>query len=603
MTNRKYIFCLLVFASLTLNADNTEPILAQPATLPAGKEKTVKDKPDIGKAEPAKPEPAKEVTIDMGATAIFALKEAYKKEKSVFTEPLKEKLLAILQQNITEADQLYEQKKKGGNVKGMAIAKDMKSMLTDFLDQLNKSGEIKFPGKVRDELADKLELIKKEYTAGALEVNDKITALEASYLEKFKTAASPQLADANLAAADAEKLLKEKFAKFLKEEIKCSEPPPPKPGEAANPDEVAKEKEPESPIIASKGNGNKWSDIGELNVTTGGAEVIRVNLKASDDYSEVQPNAISGSDTTIKYRVIKPITSAKDDFAYRLMRVPGKGACEVLEWPSNGNNMALVIRTNKGQTTCSFIIQASFLGKDSDKAFGKEKSPSVKPPAAGAGETVAASVIEIPVRTTPDGASVMVDGQIYRGAKGETVKTPCNVLLTNVSHKLKIIKTGYIDKLYPDFTPAKGAAIQCNLELDPNFKKLQFPANTPDWKALGINVKNGDKVVIVAEGSWSCGDSKDRCGPEGYPSNDIRFGKYYLGKEKDNRLMISAYYGCILFKVGKEGNMQAYTSTMRDFTAPADGEIYMGVNQESSLRKRNSGVMSVLVGVIPAGPR
>lgn len=67
--------------------------------------------------------------------------------------------------------------------------------------------------------------------------------------------------------------------------------------------------------------------------------------------------------------------------------------------------------------------------------------------------------------------------------------------------------------------------------------------------------------------------------------------------------MISAYYGCILFKVGKEGNMQAYTSTMRDFTAPADGEIYMGVNQESSLRKRNSGVMSVLVGVIPAGPR
>jgi len=551
----------------------------------------------------------KAVSIDLNTASLYNLKESYKKDKAALYEPLKVKFADILQKNIDEAVQLYEQKKKTGNVKGMAVARDMKSMFSECLEQLNKTGEMKFPEKLRDELEDKVDSLKKEKETAELDIRDKVAALDAACFEKFKTSVSPMLAAAKVPPSDTEKILKDKFASFLKDEIKCPEPGMDKAAPADKKDAAIpplERKAGDSVVIASKGVGSAWADIGEFYVAKDAGDVIKTSicLLTTEGFSDSP-----GAGSTVKYRVVKPLNE-KGDFAFRLIGVEGRGGFEIVEWPSAQNNRTFILRTSRNDTSCACVIQYSPLEKDPDQIYINEKFvqapeplPGNQPPRAPEGanaDNSAAGAMEIPVRSNPDGANIIVDGRTCMGKDGVPLKTPCTIKLTAAAHKIKVSKVGFIGKQIPDFTPSKGAVVLCNLEPDPLFKKFQVSANVLDWKATGINVKNGDKVVVSADGSWSCGEGKEKCGPDGYPSKDPKFSKYYLNKEGDLKLIPSGYYGCMLFKIGKEGAAQAYDPPCKDIKASADGEVFIGINELTGApRKNNTGSVTVLIGINP----
>ena len=87
------------------------------------------------------------------------------------------------------------------------------------------------------------------------------------------------------------------------------------------------------------------------------------------------------------------------------------------------------------------------------------------------------------------------------------------------------------------------------------------------WVSTAIEVREGDIVVIEPSGRWSFPGQTGVCGPAGYP---IKITSYT--RHRNMR------YGALLFRIGREGSVQAVGGAKRIFKAGRNGHLYLDSN-------------------------
>ncbi len=562
-----------------------------------------------------KEEPKKEEKkeINLNTAEIFALKEEYMNEVKNSEIPAKEKIMVIVKKYLAEAEEQYELKKKSGNVKGMAVSRDGKTIFSACLESLEKEGKYSAPEKFRKELSEIMDKFLAEVNPITEEMKAAETAIAEKYPAKFAELLKPQIDEMKLDPENSEKITKEKYDKFIKEEIK-----PPEEVKKSAGTEPAGNKE-ESPVIGSKGVGDTWIDVGEWHGDMFGMDVVNIKLNSPEDYTEKQFNPMSGEESILTYKVFYPVPP-RSDYAFRLMRIPDKFAPDILEWPSPSNNMSFSVRTKpiaKFPALHGFLVQVSLPAKEAAKLFNKkdlEKRMALKgvakPASAELKKTDIKAVKEvskpeqagmkISFSSKPEGANIYVDNFLQNDQNGNPCVTPCVISVPLGKHNIKMAKIGYVDKIFPDYNIAgKPAKLIGELLVDSKLKskKLTLGANASSAKQSGLSVVKGEKIVIDATGTWGCGERGDKCGPEGYENNK-KFYKYYMDKAKDLRVLDKAPYGALLFKIGKEGAYMPALSN-KEIIAAQDGEIYVDINEKVEERKGNSGSIELNILIFP----
>ncbi len=595
---------------------------------PSGPTKKLEDK---GKyvvevvEEEIKDEPKKEEKkeFNLNTAEIYALKQEYISSREESSTNPRAKMIEIIKKYLADAEAEYEQKKKSGNVKGMAMAREAKTLFASCLEDMEKKAKFVPPEKFRKDLTDLMDKFTAELTPLLDETKNAETALAETFSAKFAETAKPQIEDMKLDAESAEKLIKEKFEQFVKEEIKAPEAPKTSTGTGGA------SKEADSPIIASRGGAENWVDVGEWSGEMYGMDVVNIPLNVQNDVSEKQMSPMTGEESVLNYKLYYPLPP-RSDYAMRLMKIKDKHAPDIIEWPTPANNMTFTVRTKpiaKMPAPHGFLLQASLPPKEMAKVFNKaefDKRMALKAPGnAGAGSTSSASgakqgtaqtvvgdtkknsdkdSVKVSFSSKPDGAHIYLDNFMLSDQRGSPCVTPCVSPVSMGKHEVKFIKLGYQDKILADFNVSpKNSKIAAELVVDPKLKskKLGFGASTSSAKQTGISVVKGERISVDASGVWASGEKGEKCGASGYENNQ-KFFKYYLDKAKDARLTEKSLYGALLFKIGKDGDyIQAATG--KEFVADRDGEIYIDINEKPEQRKGNSGSLDVSIIVFPAG--
>ncbi len=600
-----------------------------------GQQPAAPGKEDAGQAVPPdgkqQEQPKQKTEVDINTEEIAKLKEEYVKEKEQLSGPKKEKLSAIIKKYIEEADSAYEQKKKSGNVKGLAVAREAKAIFTDLLDQVAKTASFKLPEKYRADLNDTMDKFKAEAEAVSAEFDKVLPDLEAKTLEKFKELIKPQLDELRLKGEKAEEAVRAKYDEFQKNEIKppAKEPTIPEEADAQGGEKV-------SPIIASSGNAAKWIDVGIWTAEMAGMDVVNIKINVKASYSEAQQSPVGG-DSTWNYFMIFPVPP-RSDYVFQLGRLPGKYAPDVIEWPTISNSMELIIRTKplaQSPAPYGFIIRASLPDKDIYKIFNKneigkrtkdamaamtaqaakaavakavgDEGAAAAPDGGGAAapgaEDQQPAVGEASVKTftveftsKPDGAMIYIDDDLQIQPSKAPFTTPCSIAVKEGRRSVKFVKFGFQDKIQPLLVD-KNTKMHADLALNPKCKRFSLPANQTGWKATGFTVKSGEYFMISANGKWSCSERKELCSADGYPNNK-EFFKFYVDSSKDVRQEKTALYGALLIRIGRAGMIFPYSSEKAEYRAYADGEINLDINEmiNEKERKNNSGSIEIIIG-------
>ena len=559
----------------------------------------------------AQDEKEKKTEISLEAKEFYSLQQAYRQDKKTIFAPQKEKLLAILKQNIADAENLYNEKKKSGNMRGMGIARKAKSIFTKALNDLNKNDDFTLPNKVRKELRKTIKECKLEKEKIMQEVADKFVELNKKYLQNFEEQYKTFFEEGQIPD---KAIIATKFKEFLASDI-----PKPKEEEIQqkNIDELKKlgieipqkEEKALTPIIASKGTGSKWVDIAQWNGDMMGMDVVTVSvLNKSKDFTETQYFPINDMDSKLFYKAITPMPS-NEFYAFRLKRVPGTKDVEIMEWPSVQNDWSLVFRTRSTQDGIlpikhAFIFQVSLPEVELKKLFGKNaiKNGAIGNNNKGTTENKIKSVknskVKIAIYSKPKGASIYINGKLRRSKRGSTVVTPCKILVP-INGQITLKYLGFKNKIIENFKPKKGAVLKIILIKDDSLKvyKKTINANAKTWTNIGIAFKAGDIVTIKVGGVWRCTKStKAKCGPSGIPNN-VKNYKYYADATKDQRKDTNIPYGALLMRLGEDGSVK-YISRKTTLTIQKDTEMFFDINErEGKSRKGNKGKLNLSITV------
>lgn len=565
----------------------------------------------LARAEPEKTDPKKSEkaeSISFDSLAFYNLQQAYKTEKKSINAPFKEKLLTLIQKNLAEADNLYNEKKKSGNIKGMAIARKAKSIFTKAMEDLQKNGEFELPEKMRKELQENVDKCRNEQKEILKDIDSKFKELDAKYQKKFTEIMAAAIPEGK---APEQEFINKKFQEFLATEIPKPEAEKNAMANKAEMKELGIEvpeqpEKPLSPIIAEKGTGNKWVDIAEWTGQMMGMDIVNIPvLNQVKDYADSQYFPIADADSKLSYKALNPMPE-HDHYAFRLKRVPGAKDVDVLEWPSKRNDWNIMVRTRAvltGETPPikhSFIFQVSLPDKEFKKIFrGKLLSLSKEKDVETKTTQNKIAKIKITILSQPKGANVYVNDNLYK-FQGKTILTPCKIMVPEECN-IKISKLGYFDKIYDNFKAVPDSPLKAVLQKDDSIKsyKKNISAAAASWTSSEVKIKTGDQVMIEVEGVWCCTKStKDKCGPEGIPNTTENY-KYYSDSANDQRQLNTAPYGALLMKLSsKDDNIVTSVSGSKKFTATKDAEIFFDINErEGKPRKGNKGSLKITIMV------
>ncbi len=558
--------------------------------------------------------------LDLETPEFVALQKEYRAAVAAVNGPHRQALNQFIDRHVAIAESQYNDAKRTGNTRDMGTARDYLRIFTHAREQLEAEGRFDLPEKVRRELAEVLEKARREKDEVDTPIAPALAKAEEDMLARFReqVAARAEALGVEYPEAEVEAKLKE----FKERELAIKAPPPRPGGQTGAVGEVIPVED-LGPVLASSGEGAAWVTIARWTADMMGMDVITLECgNQQRDYAEDRFSPMGGADSKTRYQAVRPMPP-HPAYAYRLKRIPGHSGIDgVMEWPSERNQWRLTFRVKPlGDTVPErhgFDFEVSLPGTELAQVFGADATTadaaagdvkggpetkvigSRKDPAADPD----AGKIKLRVATRPAGVTVHVDGepQVERATR-KPLLTPCEILAAPGNHSIRLAKPGFIDKEFKDFSVQPGKRIVWELVQDPKMtvKSIPLKANQPDWFATGVAVKAGDMVVISASGQWSCGDKRDRCGPEGLP-NDKRYYKYYAKSEDDVRQSQSIPYGALLAKVGPDGELRAVPAAGLQFKAEAEGEILLDINELSGKeRKNNAGKLDVSI-VAPVAP-
>ena len=126
---------------------------------------------------------------------------------------------------------------------------------------------------------------------------------------------------------------------------------------------------------------------------------------------------------------------------------------------------------------------------------------------------------------------------------------------------------------------------------------IPVSAASADWTPTGVRVRKGKQVHVTGSGTWSCGSDGEMVDANGYPNNDTYF-KYYTDPLQNPRIFPKGNYGQLIARILPEGEVAAI-GRQGTFTAAADGEVALTINEAVNARKDNRGKVSARVMVDP----
>ena len=547
----------------------------------------------------------------LSSPACQEIKRAYLDAKKQADAARVKKLKDYVAQKLAEAKALLAEKKRAGNISGIAVGTKSVEILEQLAKQMDDKGTFEVPAQVRRELTGLME----ECAKGKQKIeDDNATAqkdLDSKYTDllaqKLKEAGAADLTDVQLA---------ESFRLLISGRIPAAVVPSGTNAAPAAQQEPAVELEPaqsEMPadtniIVRSSGNANNWVRLANWFADVRSIEIIEIPLldRRQAERKTAEASAI-GQPYETRY-VPARVLPQGEPYIFQVRSKPGYELPDVEIWPTRRNNWTMTVRARPrfNPSRHGMEIFVSFPGVENlpaaaaDTTTGEEASAVAQAPT-NAPPVDNTPTVRIKVNTTPDGASVLVDGSPCT-VSNALARTPCVVPMKIGTRQVRLRKLGYVDAVLNKFEAAEGKSIAYTLEKDPGMidRTFKVSARTP-WQNSGVTVKKGDLIMIQTTGTWNCGTNKEPVDAVGYTIAKYFF--YYFKPENGPRQLTTENYGALLVKIGKDGLMRAVGKDYKA-TADADGNMLFDINEtdDNKVRRDNGGTLTVHIQKVPPAP-
>ncbi|MGI6496652.1 MAG: hypothetical protein ACOX5G_11330 [Kiritimatiellia bacterium] len=301
-------------------------------------------------------------------------------------------------------------------------------------------------------------------------------------------------------------------------------------------------------------------------------------------------NPAAGQEHAIEWKPVHELVVGDTLPVFRA--VPeGDRPVDVVAWPSPRNGWTLELRARPGPDP------ARPLRFRLDVADG---TAHLRPldGAEAADPAEAAPAIPVRFESDPPGATVLLDGALL-SERGRALRTPFDASIPpDEIREVRFRKRGCLDSAYRGVTPRPGT-FRATLRPDPAHidRTLSIRANRPGWQTSRIPLKKGETVILSATGAWQCGGDTP-VDALGYP-NDDRFFAFYLDPKAYPRIVPAENFGCLLARIGPDGEIVPFRSLRIPFTADADGILVFAPNEAPETRRDNRGTLDVRVTSAP----
>ena len=541
--------------------------------------------------------------LNLQAQGYQDLRKAYLDERAPFDGPRTEKLTRLINKYLAEANQMLAEKQAARNIKGIAVANASKAVFETALGDLKDKKEFELPAKVRRELEPIIAQFQEERAAIEQTTGKELGPIRDRYFARFRDMA---VRSAPAGKTPSEAWLRTRFDDLISGKAPAEGDLQPAattnapPGTAALGPATnaapAAESGPPAEIIAATGEATKWITAFRWTAEMMGMDVVSIPVTGRTQNEDSQAlNPVSGQYSKLHYQPTLNLPE-RDDFVYRLKRIPGAEPVSVLEWPKDTNKRTLLIRTtpsDKYPAPHGFDFQVSLPGQELERLF-----PSNAVSMTGTAATNGPTVLLI-LSSNPTGAVVFVDG-IRVKREGADFRTPCETRIAPGPHSMRLVLFGFMDYTLNDYPVLVDKRVHFVMRQDPRAVKRDLSVTaTAGWTASGVKVDAGDAVAVDAQGQWACGAKKERCGPDGYPNNKDYF-HYYLSPQDSPRQLNGANYGALLMRISETGTPMAVGAKYRG-AAKGQGMLFFDINEidDPHARRDNSGSLAIKLYVSP----
>lgn len=512
-----------------------------------------------------------------------ALKDAYMEETQALRNRRTQALDNLLNAELENMQRLLEERRRAGNITGMAVARAGIRLFEQCREQLADEGDFVFPEQVRRELRPVVQDVRERRQALDQEHRRALQPVDATYAARLAELCRRQ----GIERPGGEE------ANALLQALLTAEPP--SEAEAADaPAAETREEDAEPRDLGRSREAVRWFPLARVFFEVTGIEVMTFPLLGRDE-AEVLTNVhvfATGRSYDLRYepiRVLEPLPEALP--AFRAESLRGERPVDVLQWPSPDNDWEMTVRARPGpQAPSRHGIEIWVGGPGSEKL---EVVGGVDPERAAPDSD--APVVRVAIRTQPEGALVYVDRRLIR-PELEPARTPCIVHMQQGPRDIVLRLRGYEDAVINAFEAREGRTLNWTFRKDPYFleRTVQVSARTP-WRPAGVTVQAGDRLSITASGTWSCGPGRERVDAEGYPNNE-QFYRYYFDPVAHPRQTNRANYGALIMRIGDRGEMLP-VGTRLTLTAETSGELYLDINESDDGRARrdNTGALTVQI--------
>ncbi len=523
-----------------------------------------------------------------------------------------EKLKKLLARNLVTSQRMLAEKKKSGNVSGMAAARTAIRIFTTCSEGLEKGRDFKIPDVSRRDMKASVQ----EFSAAKDTIeNDYILDMEeaeAALKERFIAELDAQ------GTALSEEELTQAFQDLLAGTAPPIAPEPVAPGGS-----VPLPTDPADPVkpgpvpvkpgppreIGTSGAAATWAPFAHWYASVSSMEIVRIPVMDRRKVdAKTQDTALGGGTFKTLYVPVRVLPLA-GDYRYRIVSLAGRFAVDVLEWPTRRNGQCIVVRIRPQGTLPSehgLELQVGGVGSGGLEVVGDAPAPAAPAPGSmldpvDAPEDVSAPPVaapsstgrpvSVPVRSVPSGAYVLLDGKPARTRQGYRT-TPCTLRIPPGQHTISLRMRGYQEWSTGALGVKPGTYVDAELEKETRFakKSLRVRAARP-WISSGIRVNRGDRIKVDVTGSWSCAPSGIMVGPRGYPN-----------EQAGPRQVPGERYGALLMRIGDRGRIRVVGSELRA-TAASAGFVYFDINESpGAARNDNEGGLSLSIEKAP-GPR
>jgi hypothetical protein len=572
-----------IYRRQALDASDEEVIAAFEDWIEPGDEKKTEQEDAGAKTEDKPRIRASEIGLDLFNDKFATLKQGYSENMARLEDYRSKALDKFLADEAEQARERYEQQKRIRNVKGMAVAGKLNTLLQEMSAKLDESGQIEFPeaSEQREELREYLSQLQGRMDAALKPFDDKKREIDAVGLERFKLLAREQVSDIDDQSAATV------FEDWIADKYKPAVADKQAPGAQGAEQIGAGEGAADRLYFAESGSAREWFVVGSWQVDSKAMDIFTVPIYSGADQSGTKRNIMASTSAQWRYMHENNLEKRRY-YAFRLKTVNGLKPPTVVAWPSQRNDWSIEVRTGNAAGQYGFVVEA-----------GATVGPD--------GRELALETFDIPVVTEPSAARIYVDGERQYPPGSESV-TPMTLALKKGVYDIEIRKEDHLTKRIKQFRVVAGARLDVKLKHESELPGERIVYTARDsWFRSKVKVEKGDKIWVVVSGKWTVGRQGEAVGPQGYPREE--YPHYYSG---EMRKFSAANYGALLMKVGEdyygapadiEDKRAVAVPGRVGVTATTWGELWFDVNEIESndLRRDNRGALTLNVVVIPGG--